>query len=63
MILLNAALVSVFLSISEANPPRCVTVKPFGVAVGVKDVHGAFLATVEDGVDGKLAGDVFHLAA
>lgn len=40
-----------------------LTVKPFGVTIGVKNVYGGFLAAVEDGVDGELSGDVFHLAA
>ena len=40
-----------------------LTVEPFGVAIGVENVHGGLFAAVKDGVDGELAGDVFHLAA
>lgn len=40
-----------------------LTVKLFGVAIGVENVHGGFLVTVKDGIDGELAGNVFHLAA
>lgn len=50
------------LSISEADSSGCVAVQSFGVAVRMEDVHGTFLAAVEDGVDGELSGDVFHLA-
>lgn len=51
------------LSISESDSVMGLVFKPFGVAVGVEDVHGALLTAVEDGVDGELAGYVFHLAA
>lgn len=35
----------------------------FCVAVGVEDVHGALIVSVEDRIDGELAGYVFHLPA
>ena len=59
--ILNQCLSS--LPISETYSSGGLVVKALSVAVGVEDVHGAFLAAVEDGVDGKLAGYVFHLAA
>ena len=34
------------LSMSETNSTDCVVVKPFGVAVGMKYVHGALLVAV-----------------
>jgi len=49
------------LSISETDSSSGLIVQPFSVAVGVKDVHGALPAAVEDGVDGELSGYVFHL--
>ena len=51
------------LSMSETNSTDCVIVKPFGVTVGVEDVHWALLVSVQDRIDGELTGNVFHLAA
>ena len=59
--ILNQCLSS--LPISETYSSGGLVVEAFSVAVGVENVHGTLLTAVEDGVDGELTGNVFHLAA
>ena len=40
-----------------------MTVHPFGLAIGVEDIHGRFLTAMQDGVDRELPGSILHLAA
>ena len=59
--ILNQCLSS--LPISETYSSGSLIIQALGVAVGVENVHGTLLTAIEDGVDGELTGNVFHLAA